>query len=103
MRGKSNVSKEVAEAIEYFRFKGYADSTIVSMAATGGLGRLELALVNYGADNLMKALVNGYVVEKKAEESVREYFEHFETSAEEAVAIQRTLDILGIKIAEVNK
>lgn len=110
--------REVAEAIEYFRKKGYSNSRIMNIALTGGVGAEEITLVGFeDKDTLMSALVNGYEIEKSPEDKVREYYdsvlnrlyteglddqERRSVLESEACGILRTLDLLEIKIPGVN-
>lgn len=123
---KVTLPRDVAEAIEYFREKGHTDAYIVSRSVVGGVGGHEISLVNFDKDALMSALVNSCTIEQTPEEKVREYFgnakneythltPHYDAdecdieiamrykySLGKAVAIKKTLDLLGIKIEGVN-
>ncbi len=56
--------RDVAEAIEHFRKKDHTNAYIVSRAVRGGVGRYELALVQFDKYALMSALVNVYAIEQ---------------------------------------
>jgi hypothetical protein len=120
MSGKVTLPKEVAEAIENYRSQGFSNASIIATAVTsGGVGSRSKALVYFvtaekgNSDVLMRALVNGFDVEKTPEIMLREYWEDVITRWEDADkgeryyegshdAIITVLGILGIKIAGVN-
>jgi hypothetical protein len=123
MNEKVTLPKEVAEAIEHYRGKGFSDAAIVSIAVTDGsmLGHAE-SLVAYvledfnNSDKLMFGLVNGYEVELTPQEQLRNYYaevtEKYYVATNGTVeelcnkaeldAISKTLYILGIEIEGVN-
>lgn len=105
------IPKEVADAIENFRNSNFADDSIIAAARVSETLRL------IPAGTLLSALVNGFVVEKSAEELecethdiIREkHAEHDlraldyeEYSGGFADGIEFTLNTLGIKIEGVN-
>jgi hypothetical protein len=121
------IPREVAEAIEFFRkpIEGsppYTNAQIIHIA-NGKIytSSYEAALLSIPIDTLLAALVNGYTVEKSAEElaeeaekvahdKIRKRYEylrsnakggneHAQTAAEE---IRDILDVLNVKITEVN-
>lgn len=116
--------KEVAEAIEELRSKGFSDYGIIvdskESSARKSLQRIHEFTHTYdakgdGGERLLKALVNGYEVEQTPEDSLREYFEtaersrrifrkEFEYTAADARydAIITTLNKLGITIEGIN-
>jgi len=69
------VPKEVAEAIEHFRTKGASNFAITRLVHGAihsepemTIKRWALGFKSSGLDELMRALINGYEVEKSAEE-----------------------------------
>lgn len=89
MTTKVKVPREVAEAIESKRDRGYGDYAIVRYASGVGIGNADVTLRKWAFDEdgggspdlLMQALVNGYEVEKTPEElqaiahgKVRDYY-----------------------------
>lgn len=120
MNRKVNLPKEVADAIEYYRGRGFSDASIIATAVTNaGAGSYAKVLVYFvtsgenNSDELMRALVNGFAIEQTPEECVREYWEDIMTRWADANdidryyegshdGIQTVLGILGIKIEGVN-
>lgn len=121
MSEKVKLPKEVAEAIESLRNKGYVDSDILeaTLSVHDHIDEVEV-LSRYfnnsmpnsprSYDVLMRALVNGYVVET-SEEALRKEYRHLQTMIEryghysamgKAIGICNTLDTLGIKIEGIN-
>jgi hypothetical protein len=112
---KVTLPREVAEAINFLRNKvGVTNFGIIAGIAEGERGYDEWATVEQYAsdkpDTLLAALVNGYEVEKSAEEleaerheKVRRYLRDVERVGQwdKAIAIRRTLKELGIKIEGV--
>lgn len=117
------VTKEVAEAIEYLRnqYEVYKDdSFFIEAHAIHRSPHTEASwadcpiLNEVSTEVFARAILNGYEVEKSAEEQVREYYVRnrdeyastlytsnlFEGRRQGTVA---TLDILGIKIGGVNE
>lgn len=84
---KPVIPREVADAIESFRKDGWENVRIISIATGNGMGVTQRAsaIKAYAGghfDTLLAALVNGYDVERSAEElahdKIRErYMEHF--------------------------
>lgn len=110
MSEKVVLPKEVAEAIEELRVEGVRNFYIMTRAKGAIFSEPDLVLKAWAFDGdgegstdlLMQALVNGYETENSAEENVREYYEDYETTTEEALVIRKTLKLLGIKIEGVN-
>jgi hypothetical protein len=112
---KVTLPKEVAEAIDGLLRLGRSKRDIIS-ASTGGIVGERSAQIKMFVDDspenfevLMSALVNGYEVEQTPEEKVREYYDFLrsastwnEDHAGKVRAIEKTLDLLGIKISGVN-
>jgi len=96
---KVTLPKEVAEAIERYRIRGASNKSIVSDVVNDFA---DDSLISFDLDELLIALVNGYEVEKSPEEKVREYYEGFSIGTTSRIAIKQTLNLLGIKIKEVN-
>lgn len=100
------IPKEVADAIENFRKSNFADESIIAVAGISETLRL------IPTATLLSALVNGYVVEKSAEELVREAYDNIRKEYVyrphswyydgRADGIVFTLHTLGIKIEGVN-
>ncbi|MEK3975549.1 hypothetical protein [Psychrobacillus sp. FSL K6-1267] len=119
---KVMVTKEVAEAIEElingrngFRLNPFGIiKHLDNVVAYGDYPKLRVLNEYYSDSNyksnrhpnvLLRALVNGYEVEKSPEEKVREYYESYGGSPgamERKAGVQDTLDLLGIKIKGVN-
>ena len=115
------VTKEVAEAISALKNTGSSNFSIVHQAYGAVINPVYLTIQKWAfkggggsPDLLLRALVNGYEVEKSPEEQIREYYVRnsdeyastlytsnlFEGRRQGTVA---TLDILGIKIEGVNE
>lgn len=118
--------REVAEALDSLREKGYSNFTILSYVINekyiAHLPEITTIVKAYERDDfsfdmLLNALVNGYEIEKSPEDKVREYYdsvlnrlyteglddqERRYVLESEAYGILRTLDLLEIKIPGVN-
>jgi hypothetical protein len=114
---KVTLPKEVAEALEKLR-EGFHDHGVVVAVFDGapytfnpyyfGVEKTREYFHDKPAE-LMSALVNGYEVEQTPEEKVQEYYDFLrsastwnEDHAGKVRAIEKTLDLLGIKISGVN-
>lgn len=113
------VTKEVAEAIE-LTLESKNVPVIVAKIAEGRSipNQRYKPLEGLSLETLMRALVNGYEVERSSEEKVREYYDRCRTNREEAIdgglylnaqhldgqviGASITLNLLGIKIEGVN-
>lgn len=110
------IPKEVADAIEYYRKGGAGNAQVIEYASIRYTSKEAKALRSVSVDTIMSALVNGYVVEKSAEElahdKIRSSFIHHETGGGEDVTedicygymrgVLETLNTLDIKIEGVN-
>lgn len=109
------IPKKVADAIEWYR--EYHDlAEIISRVQLGTYyGEHTAALRSIPFDTLLSALVNGYVVEKSAEElereahdRIRQFYRYHTTDVTDeedetyADGVLDTLNTLGIKIEGVN-
>jgi hypothetical protein len=113
--------KEVSKALKTIKYNGYTTRDILRMIHVDNLvGRYEsdIATIKQYAvsemDALLAALVNGYEVEKSAEDKVRDYYECVVELTEsidkqeasegsyKEDAILQVLNTLGIKIEGVN-
>jgi hypothetical protein len=108
------IPREVADAIEAARRQGVCNGTIIDVRnddfTLAEVSGAVLRLIPF--DTLMSALVNGYVVEKSAEELVREAYDNIRKEYVDrphswyydgrADGIIFTLHTLGIKIEGVN-
>lgn len=111
------IPKEVADAIEAARKQGACNGTIIDVRdgdfTLAGVSGAVLRLISL--DTLLSALVNGYTVEKSAEElereahdRIRQFYRYHTTDVtdeeDEAYAdgVLDTLNTLGIKIEGVN-
>jgi hypothetical protein len=115
--------REVAEALDNLREKGYSNFTILSYVINekyiAHLPEITTIVKAYERDDfsfdmLLNALVNGYEIEKSPEERVREYYEFWSERANDRDYETRTeardkldgmlfvLDAYGIKIPGVN-
>jgi hypothetical protein len=113
---KVTLPREVAEAIDYFKLNRwtnsgiYGISTNVSQSPLTDEDRIRaVAIVRYFGcmkhDLLMKALVNGYEVEKSPEDEIRDYMRELRMQREGLAkigAILHVLNTLDIKIEGVN-
>ena len=116
---KVKLPKEVAEAIERERSSGFSEQQILTFPWADyleGSDRFVIQVyrrVNF--DNLVRALYNGYEVEKTPEDNLREYYGRIKddidrydygTSLIEAeakrCAVNVVLRILGITIEGIN-
>jgi DNA integrity scanning protein DisA with diadenylate cyclase activity len=119
MNAKVTVPKEVAAAIAHYvslaDTKTEALTDILSMGYEATRSEIILRHFEHDFDELMEALICGYVVEKSPEEKVCEFFDYLETQYREnllnrdaskyhlaIVTLKRVLNDLGIKIAGVN-
>jgi hypothetical protein len=122
--GKVVLPRKVAEAIEGLRNRGCDNVMLMRIPFYDNLtGELSDTIRQYAVDNLesyMTALVNGYEIEKSPEEKVREYYEEIHEKHGKSFAevpyggkpphyfsgvkdgIKTTLDILEIKIEDIN-
>jgi hypothetical protein len=106
------LTKEQAEALESAKSiqieEGYDLSNIVAWKVNDLFSHDEEALNQLELDTLIKALYVGYEVEKSPEEKVRDYYHSIiETNTTpimniKIATIEKTLDLLGIKIKGVN-
>lgn len=105
------IPKEVAEDIERARSYGYTDLGVILLINDEDEEFPDMwrySSVNPQA--LVEAIVNGYTVEKTPEEKVREYYERLDKRPycsdnhgwHKAMAVEETLDLLGIEIEGVN-
>lgn len=116
---KPTIPREVAEAIEWLRGRGATTEDIVRshMQWESGVPETEplYEFARHHYDTVLRALVNGYEVEKAPEEQLREYVKLVQgrqlmvnTSARKGYyagvcyGVVKALDILGIKIEGVN-
>lgn len=112
MSEKVNLTKEQSEAIETLKQKfSEVDIIKIRLGVVGMHPNMEEVknLQNMLTDKLIRALYIGYEVEKTPEEKVREYYEELSnkkfdsnTYFHKMEAVQKTLDLLGIKIFGVN-
>src|SRR5690606_4454884 len=126
---KVTVPAEVARAISLMRKEGATNYEIIHRANGALLTEPDVVLRRWAfgeqapanPDMLMSALVNGYEVEQSPEERLREYYEWYVDKYDKArlnggqfhgfrrdelyrgkVAIESTLEILGITIEGTN-
>ncbi|MEK5109913.1 hypothetical protein MHI57_24940 [Cytobacillus sp. FSL K6-0129] len=124
MTKKVTLPRDVVEAIESLRRLGHDNRRIIGIGSSGMYGQTSDVIKGYlradggNFDRLLSALVNGYEVEQPPEEQLREYYDNLITSTNEMitegrtvgamlhsaerVGIEKTLQILGIKIEGVN-
>jgi hypothetical protein len=114
MTDKVKLPREVAEALDSLRGKGYSNFTILSYVINEKyIAHLpEIATIvkayerdNFSFDTLLNALVNGYEIEKSPEDKVREYYRSLWSENrydKPQLAIRKTLNLLGIKVPGVN-
>lgn len=119
MSEKVLLPREVAEAIEYLRKKGYRNFTIMRLAFeahsdSSVIRKWAFNINGRGTpDLLMKALVNGYEIEETPEEKLQRYYSDVNEQFNELLesdsrlygvleGIENTLDILGIEIPGIN-
>ncbi len=111
MTNKSRVSKEVFQLLKRVEEEDDVERLVSAVADKSPyLYREYEEAKHLDLHELMKALVNGYEVEKTPEEKVREYY--LDSTDSEVYsraftfhyddAIRTTLDLLGIKIEGVN-
>lgn len=119
---KVTLPKEVAEGIKYYRDKGASNYNILHLAEGAIISEPDLTLKKWAfegtgsPDLLMKALVNGYEVERTPHDELREYYkelldeyrnnptftEGFQVYLGKLVTLKRTIDILGITVDGIN-
>jgi hypothetical protein len=125
---KVKLPKDVAEAIEYIRSKGFGNHSLVNREFIAGMFPESVyAPINKYCgkhfDDYLMAIANGFEIEEKSPEEieaercekVREYFEEYRIKALKTrpgyeqikaeihyEAIQQTLDLLGKRIEGVN-
>lgn len=112
---KIEIPREVAEAIEALRAEKYSNFGIIDLYVNGEYGaRYKHTLRKIATDDLMTALVVGYVIEKTPEEKREEAYESIRKQYNNAYylydedgdiyrdGIEDTLDWLDIKIEGVN-
>ncbi|MBO0602758.1 hypothetical protein I2483_13905 [Sporosarcina sp. E16_3] len=112
---KVTLPREVVEAIELSKSQGDVERMVAIVAEKDPIGYERFAtIMRLDLFTLMKALVNGYEVEKSPEEKVREYYNakgskrRFADQYDRGYAygilegIERTLDLLGIEIGGDN-
>lgn len=98
---KVKVSREVAEAIEHRREKGYKLKDFMNAYFVSGFIGLGCdALDRLDIETYAKALINGYEVEKTPQEKLLEYINSL--SAEQIQVVVNSLSILNIKVSGVN-
>ncbi len=122
MQEKVVLPKEVAEAIEYLRKRDVTNHRILKIAEEAVFTKTDLVIRRWafdedGAGNpdlLMKALVNGYLVEATPEDKLRKYYEVNRTSAlwdsddefyqkiGRREGVHKTLVTLGITVEGIN-
>lgn len=106
------IPRQVADAIESCREQGANNATILEYRSIRYTSERLVALRTIPFDTLMSALVNGYTVEKSAEELAHERIRHrYEMTKRHADdqylhgclnGIDFALNTLGIKIEGVN-
>jgi hypothetical protein len=108
MSEKVTLPREVAEAIEHYRVRGFGNASIITIASNNGSGVGHAKTLVYyvleDADNsdiLMSALVNGYEIETTPEDDLREYYDVLIGGCDKH-AVRCTLDILGIQVKGIN-
>jgi hypothetical protein len=112
--------REVAEAIEDLRNKGWRNTYLMRIPFTSSVSGTSSDIIRqYAVDNLetyMSALVNGYEIEKSPEDKVREYYEEMREVFKSTIdgsydeeylrgimhGVVKTLNLLGIKVPGVN-
>lgn len=109
---KVKLPREVAEAIESLRSMDFklTNWDIVYAFANSKSGEYPalIEFANKEFDTFLQALVNGYEVDESPEDKLREYYNFCkmscvgETEANIMTAIERTLNLLNIKIEGVN-
>lgn len=117
---KVTLPREVAEAIEKLRSITWTDYGMLSAVRNAPENPNAVTVSEWAfgegsgsPDLLMRALVNGYEVEKTPEEKVREYYDRYnpeyattlfteELFTGRRQGVYNTLDLLGIKIEGIN-
>lgn len=115
---KLMVTKEVAEAIEEMERNYISVGLTLKFHATHGLTGKYAPMQTLDIEDLAKALIVGYTVEKSPEDKVREYYNRCRANRVEAevngrthrathwdgqaIGASITLDILGISVKGVN-
>lgn len=115
---KVTVTKEVAEALAIHAKSGVSVRTMLRHNVHGDLYGVYAPLQTMHVEELAKALLIGYTVEKSPEDKVREYYDRCKSTYTytscggsmvaasfkngQMVGASITLDILGIKIEGVN-
>lgn len=123
MNEKVKLPKEVAEAIESLRNKGFANCNIfgATLSVHDHIDEVDVLCSYFNGnpepysrrsyDVLMEALVNGYIVEETPEDELRKKYRHLrrriaryglDIDKGEAKGMRRTLATLGIKIEGLN-
>ena len=117
MTNKVMLPREVAEAIEIMRAEGSSNFNILKQAQGAVVREVYLVLRKWAFDEgregtpdlLMQALVNGYTVERTPEDGVRKFYLRMKLESMrnedydgQLYAVEKTLDLLGIKIEGVN-
>jgi len=110
MSEKVTVTKEVAEALYEVERNYISTGITLNFHVTKGLSGKYAPLQTLDIEDLAKALINGYEVEKTPEEKVSEYYRKHELCTLELsdkyngirIGIRTTLDLLGINIEGVN-
>ncbi len=111
---KVTIPREVAEAIEYAKNVHTSLTNVLDdvFNCRGGSDRKMQLITEYFDGNeigLMRALVNGYEIEKSPEEKLREYYNDLtkcfvsDRYAQGAIeSLRHTLNTLGITIEGIN-
>ncbi len=127
MKSESNVNQrtitlptipqKVADAIEYYREKGDNNVHICEYISIRYTSERAKLIQSIPFETLLSALINGYVIEKSAEElahdAIRRQYQYHRAESLKATtgggyyngymeAVEDTLGNLGIKITEVN-
>lgn len=109
---KITLPRDVSESIERLRSKGHTDAHIVHDIERGISSEVlnEYFYDKASPDDLMRALVIGYEVERTSEERLRDYYDFLvkapygslNNSYQKAMVVKETLDILGITVEGIN-
>lgn len=116
MTEKAIVTKEQAELISQLQDKWSNDGIIQTHVKYAWTTEKYEPLNDLTTEELAKALINGYEVEKSPEERLRDYYEYLKDGEESVVryggsgaqlrqgwqSVETTLDTLGIKIEGIN-